>query len=247
MKKKKSLLSRKAKTVIYSLIALLALAAIIQGNFPITPWNAFRLTEKADLVGPSTILGTESVSSLGQDGVIVAKTDKFCMTYAYQHFSFREQDKDKDHILCKKKTGDLTFLSILGRDSYSVYSDENEHLPIILFDDYPEAVRATLVVSPRIVIDDELYQKTYTATANRKADGYFLFRIHWPVQVDINSYMDEHSFIVSYMDQYSLIDFMRKDINSSRYPPVCRAPATICLYDKYGQLILERDLDLTDP
>ena len=245
MKKKKPQLSRKAKTVIYALIALLALAAIIQGNLPITPWNAFRLTEKADLVGPSTILGTESVNSVGQDAVIIAKTDEFCITYAYQHFSFREQDKDKDQILCKKKTGDLTFLSILSRSSY--YGEENKELPIILFDDYPQAASATLVVSPRIVIDKKLYQKTYTVTTDRKADGYFLFRINWQEQLDTDSFTDEQSAIVSLTHQYHLVDAMRNDINSSRYPPACRTPATVCLYDKYGQLILERELDLADP
>ncbi len=247
MKKKKPQLSRKAKTVIYALIALLALAAIIQGNLPITPWSAFRLTEKADLVGPSTILGTESVNSVGQDAVIIAKTDEFCMTYAYQHFSFREQNKDKDQVLCKKKTGDLTFLSILGRDFYTTFSEENKELPIILFDDYPEAIRATLVASPRIVINEELYQTTYTVTANRKVDGYFLFRINWQEQLDTDSFTDEQSATVSLTHQYHLVNAMKNDINSSRYPPMCRTPATVCLYDKYGQLILERELDLADP
>lgn len=74
-KPRRPLLSRKAKTAIYAAIALLSLTVIIEGNFPITPRNAFRLAEKATLAGPSKILGTESVVSLGQDTVIIAKVE----------------------------------------------------------------------------------------------------------------------------------------------------------------------------
>lgn len=231
MKQKKSLLSRKAKTLIYASIVALTLATIIQGSLPITPWSAFRLAEKAHLIRPSKILGTESVDSAKQDAVIIAETEEGCLTYAYNHFAFN----NVGDLVYKQKAGDLTFMSItLGSQQRNKAKD---YLSIILFDDYPQAVRATLVVSPSMESNGELVQMTYTATAKRKADGYFLFQVDWAVSGGVDAYFD--SFYLS--------ELVRSSLNAPPRLSSVRAPATLCLYDKHGQLILERDLDIMDP
>ncbi len=237
MKIKKPKLSRKAKTLIYTSIVLLALTAVIAGNFPITPWNAFRLAEKAHLVGPAKIIGTESVVSEGQDGVIIAKSEQFCMTYAYKHFDFH----DSDYLVCKKKTGDLTFLSISSQNGHKDWDDE--YCSIILIDEYPQAVRAVLSLQPYIEFSKNgtvtsRYEKSYTVTATRKAEDYFFFRLDWEAQrgTDIDTWSKDDSLIYS----------LRQELNSNR-TGIDPIPGKIQLYDKDNNLILEREIDLKNP
>lgn len=156
------------------------------------------------------------------------------MTYAYKHFAFN----DSNNLVCIKKSGDLTFMSIGRSNSFS--GNEKKYLPIILFDDYPQAVQATLVVEPRAIIDGALYQKSYTVTADRKTDGYFLFRLNWPEQVIWDNADD------SYMDDWRLTDLLRQQLNGA-YWGTSSVPCNIKLYDKDGQLILEREIDLAKP
>ena len=233
MKIKKPQLSRKAKTLIYSSVVLLALAAIIVGNFPITPWNAFRLAEKAHLAEPAKILGTESVNSVGQNGVIIAKSEELCMTYAYRYLDFH----DSDYLVCKKKTGDLTFLSIAHQNG--VRNDENEYCSIILFDEYPQAVRAELTLPLSMEYyssgDKKHYEKTYTVTATRQAEEYFFFRLDWQ-----SDPFDEWIY------NSSLINQLTTQINTHIYASI-PLPGKIRLYDKNDNLILEREMDLQNP
>ncbi len=232
MKKKKSLLSRKAKTLIYTSVVLLALTAIIAGDFPLTPWNSFRLAEKARLLRPAKIIGTESVVSAGQDTVIIAETEEFCMTYGYKFFG----TNDTYNLVCKKKTGDLTFLSIEPQGSYS--GKEDMYCSIILFDDYPQAVRATLSMQPYMYFNDngtkKFYEKSFTVTATRQNEEYFFFRLNNADDLD------------TWPETSLLLETLRRNLNSSSVL-TDRVPGKIQLYDKEGNLILEREIDLQNP
>ena len=234
MKVKKPQLSRKVKTLIYTTIVALFLAIVIVGNFPITPWNAFRLAEKAHFVEPARILGTESVISVGQDAVIVAKSDVFCMTYGFQYLNFH----DPENLVCKKKMGDLTFLSIARQSDYDDWDDE--YLSIVLFDEYPQAVRAVLSIHPVYIYNQgERHEKSYTVTATREAKEYFFFRLDWEAQVDST---DGDTYFYDYILIYQL----NSELNSTR-TGVDPIPGTIQLYDKNDTLILEREIDLKNP
>jgi len=229
---KKPKLSRKVKTILYISVVLLVLATVIVGNYPITPWSAFRLAEKAYLVKPAKILGTESVVSAGQDGIIIAKSEELCMTYGYKHFSFH----DSDDLVCRKKTGDLTFLSIATQNSYR--DQEDKYFSIILFDEYPQAVRATLSLTPSVEYGSndgkEFYERSFTVSATRRAGEYFLFRMNTDGDFD------------AWMKTPLLMDNLRMSLNDNSVvtDPV---PGKIQLYDKDGNLILEREIDLRDP
>ena len=237
MKIKKPKLSRKAKTLIYTSIVLLALTAVIAGNFPIPPWNASRLAEKAHLVEPAAILGTESVVSAGCNGVIIAKSDKFCMTYGYKHLDFH----NADNLVCKKKMGDLTFLSISPQREYDDWDDE--YFSIILIDEYPQAVRAVLTLQPYIELSRNgtktLYERSYAVAATRKTEDYFFFRLDWKAQRD-------SSDLDAWLNDHYLIYRLTQELNSNR-TGIDPIPGKIQLYDKDNNLILEREIDLKNP
>lgn len=232
MKKKTPLLSRKAKTLIYISIVLLSLAAIIAGNFPLTPRSAFRLAEKGHLLEAARIIGTESIVSAGQKSVIIAKSDECCMTYAYKHFAFH----DSDYLAFKRKTGDLTFLSIQTQNSYD--GSDNEYFTIILFDEYPQAVRATLSLKASVEYSSngtkEIYERSFTVSATRRAGEYFLFR------------MNTDGDLETFLKTSVLMQRLRMSLNENSVvtEPV---PGKIQLYDKDNNLILEREIDLRDP
>ena len=236
MKKKKPLLSRKAKTLIYISIVLVGLTVIIAGDFPLTPWSAFLLAEKAHLLKPATIVGTESVVSAGQDTVIVAETEEFCITYGYKFFG----TNTPDNLVCKKKTGDLTFLSIAPTSKYG--GDDDKYCSIILFDEYPQAVRAKLWLKPYMEFMSNgtktSYEGLFTVTATREVEEYFFFRLNWQEQ---NS-----GGLDSFLYDSVLISNLRRSLNDSSTvtDPV---PGKIQLYDKDDNLILEREIDLQNP
>lgn len=232
MKKKKPLLSRKAKTLIYISIVLVALTVIIAGNFPVTPYGAFRLAEKGHLLEAAKIIGTESIVSAGQKSVIIAKSDEFCMTYGYKDFAFH----DSDYLAFKRKTGYLTFLSIQTQKSY--IGSEDNYFTIILFDEYPQAECAILTLKPYVYYSDNgtktFYEKSFTVTATRESEEYFIFR------------MDTTGNLETSMKNRILMSNLRRCLNDSSTvtDPV---PGKIQLYDKDNNLILEREIDLRDP
>ena len=233
MKTKKPKLSRKAKTIIYISIVLLVLSAVIVGNYPITPRSAFRLAEKAHLVKPAKIIGTESVVSAGQDAIIIAKSEEFCMTYGYKHFAFH----NADDLVCRKKTGDLTFLSI---ETQSIFHDwEDEYFSIILFDEYPQAVRATLSLTASVEYGsndgEKIYERSFTVSATRRAGEYFLFRM--------NTDGDDFD---AWTKTSVLMLRLRESLNEN-HAATEPVPGKIQLYDKDNNLILEREIDLRDP
>lgn len=232
MKMKKPLLSRKAKTLIYISIVLLSLAAIIAGNFPLTPRSAFRLAEKGHLLEAARIIGTESIVSAGQKSVIIAKSDECCMTYAYKHFAFH----DSDYLAFKRKTGDLTFLSIQTQNSYD--GSDDEYFTIILFDEYPQAVRAKLFLTPYMYYYDNgtktHYKRSFIVTATRESEEYFIFR------------MDTAGDLEAFLKTASLMTNLRRSLNDS-FTATNPVPGKIQLYDKDGNMILEREIDLQNP
>lgn len=227
---RKPLLSRKVRTLIYALIILLALTAVLCGSFPITPRSAFRLAEKAQLATPGQILGTEFVNSMGQNAVIIAENEDLCMTYSYRYLAWA----DYENLVCKKKTGDLTFLSMERAQRYSY--EEDQYAPIILFDSYPQAVRAELEIDLSMDFSGTIFQNRYAVTADRTAKGYFLFRLNWRDPVNWTDYPEWSVIIHSFLKQMN-----------QTYPVLDPAPARIRLYDRDGTLILDRQLDLTAP
>ena len=237
MKEKKSRLSRKAKTLIYTSVVMLALTAIIASNFPVTPRSCFRSAEKAHLLKPAKIISAESVVSVGQQAVIIAETDEFYITYGYRLFG----TNNADNLAYKKKTGDLTFLSIAPQSKYDDWDDE--YFTIFLFDEYPQAIRAELALKPCMEFSDNgtktLFERSFTVTATRETEKYFLFRLNWRKE---NASADTDTWFRTFI----LMSHLHESLNDNS---AVTHPVTgmIRLYDKANNLVLEREIDLKNP
>ena len=99
--------------------------------------HAFRRMEKRHMVGPSQILGIEQLETTFADQLIVARTEKGAILYvdteSMGDFGFSYRGMDEDIQICVAPL----FLS-------SIRPPNGDDLTVILFDDFPEAVRAEL-------------------------------------------------------------------------------------------------------
>lgn len=225
-------LSRKQKIVICLVLIVIALYGLISTNAPVTPMAAFRLAEKAALLDPGQILGTESATPNGQDSIIVAQNDTACITFAYEDF----KSYSSDDLAFRKKNSDLTFVSIKSYLNYGltdksliVNPDHTRYLPIVLFDDYPDAARAELDITLCRTDEEPQHKKLYQVTAERQSKGYFLFYLEW------------HSDFIS---EDREIDSLQRALADNIVVNGFEAPTVIRLYDKNDQLILEREMDI---
>lgn len=198
---------------------------IIAGDFPLTAQTAFRLAEKASLLDPGKILGTEQIGSFDQNAVIIAENEKICMTYVYNKWNWT----DPDGFVYMDKTGDLTFTSVSPFHGYNNLGGvEDNPFLVILFDDFPDAVRAELDLRPCVTTSNGTKEARWNLIAGRHSDGYFLFKLDRSFNNDF----------LLFCLQSSLTD----TIPSSTFS----ASTVIRLYDKNNQLILERELDLDE-
>ena len=220
-------LPRPALAMIYTFtICLLMAIALIAIHFPIpTPETQFRRLEQGNMVGPARILGKETVSENGER-LLIAASDTQLMLYRYKEdeFSpFADKDKLSTDLVCRKKHGNLTILAAGGRKPH--FSSSHEfNLPIILFDAYPQAVRAEVEISFPLDTWDEINLLLHS---NRSHEGYFYFSIHCPIGED-QRYISDLERLAAISAGYSF----------NYYHPV-PVPATIRLYDANDRLVVD--------
>lgn len=209
-----------------------------------TTEQAFRRAEKANLVGPSTIVDILDQETYDEfDQTIVAETEYGVIFYCTDDtwepvFSYRE------------KMGSLTVLAPpslpfgWGLDSW------NRSLPVYVFDDYPEAVRAELDLhiqgtyeySSNSVPQVVEFDKAYSLSAHREKDGFFRFFIN--AEFTGNIWTDEtlgaDGFAPWYLSQVCTVDMWSSE--SREVEPAI--PATVRLYDENDTLIIEESLTI---
>lgn len=193
----------------------------------------FRRAEKAHLVGPSQILGyTELETDFygGYWNMLIADDGDGITFFCY---AYSESDKlSQTELIYRKKTGDITVLSAPfpqdNRDQTTFAK-----LPVFVFDDYPEAVRAELDITLNALYKETYFTKTYSMTSNRENPGYFQFAL--------TSANLEGLGVEGYAIQVlTLISGY-----GGRSIPTSSIPATVRLYDGDDRLICERDLEIT--
>lgn len=211
---------RKARVLIQ--IILLLLTAVVFyisiGSPAFGPEHRFRRAEKAQCIGPSTILATVKLDGINYDHVLLAEDELGTYMYLY------EDDHDYGALHYRKKTGDFTVVPV--PQYANEFNAKQINLPIIAFDDCPEAVRATLEVT--VSASSTI---TYSAEAQRENDGYFCFWIRqtgWGNQIDMLCAL---SGISSRYAGNSLLSF----------------PVTVRLYDENNRLIRAEHLTLRSP
>lgn len=130
--------------------------------------DAYRRAEKANLVGPGEIHGKLKLEDADYKWLILASNADGVMLYAYDG-----AHSEKNEFFYLEKTGSLTLAAAPGDELLWVQTEAN--LPLFLFDEYSDAVRAELELTISAEYQGESSQKTYCLEARRENPGYFQF------------------------------------------------------------------------
>lgn len=234
--------NRKWKVLILLLVtaALFPLIWLVSGAPPLSPEMSMRREEKARFTGPATIIATEQIKAYGFDEMIIGESEYGYTLYGYS----RENYASDHHLVYRAKTGNLTVIAMKDRSAI-MCSDFDEALPILLFDEYPAAVRAELDITYGMEYNDE-YEFEYSLQANRENSGYFLFSLPFN-QAQFS--LTENGLFSATMsgDAYSeneVIHHIGQTLGGGSLAYHTPVPVTVRLYDKDDNLILERSMDI---
>lgn len=227
-------LRRPTRAIINIVAILLCLAIIlILSDIPsLTAEMQYRRLEKQHMIGPAQILGTESPYENGASKLLIAKSDTEVMLHYYRDGDY--DNYNSTDLVCRKKQGALTILAAGGSTpSYSTSADIS--LPIILFDEYPGAVRAevefTLYFGDYADAGHKIpYEKHFNLAAARTNEGYFCFFIQCKAYTNA-----KYSSMLETLAAISAGYFTSSDTN--KYIPI---PVTVHLYDENDQLIVDQ-------
>jgi len=171
---------RQVRTGINILIILyLLLTLYVSIGSPVfTLEQRFRRAEKAHLVGPSEIVDQTQWGLYSQfTDMLVAETEHGVMFYGYW-----EQDyplDDYEVFSYREKTGKLTFLAPPSLGFSWAFDDFDRTVPLYLFDDYPQAVRAEASVHAKgthqVNNTKTPFDMRFEVSADRFSDGVFRF------------------------------------------------------------------------
>ena len=170
-----SKMPRWARTALNLCLAAAALFAwyIFRGCPALSAEMAFRREEKARNVGPGEILCELTVPGPDSNRCIAAKT-----AFGAEVFSFREK-RYGEGILNYVPRGE-NGLTLCGAGSHSLISSfaGEMNYPLVLFDEYPEAVRAELDLHLYTGYNGDYYAYDYPLCAAREYEGCFVFMLH---------------------------------------------------------------------
>lgn len=193
--------------------------------------HAFRRMEKRHMVGPSQILGIEQLETTYADQLVVAKTEKGVILYVDEHvmgyhgFSYRE--KDQDVMVCVTPV----FLS-------SIRPPSGDDLTVIIFDDYPDAVRAELDLQT-FWEDNQTgkqYRYQYALSGTRTNPGY--------IRMDYDVQWKDYQGVWDHPENEAINELESYAVNGHLRAPAGEFPATVRLYDANDQLLCTREMFL---
>ena len=169
--------------------------------------------------------------------MILAASDEGVTLYLYHDDSKLKYG----NLVYREKQGDITVLAVPSLTDY--YVDGNEivtdlQIPVIVFDSFPEAVRAEMEIELSVkYIEETVFQKKYTSSADREAEGYFLF--------DLIAY-NFRPQRYEYEAFYNLASFS-DDISGRTYYTGNPIPVTVRFYDQNGALICTQSVEICSP
>lgn len=227
--------------VLVNLILIAALAAtfyVCIGTPTLTDEQAFRQEERANLLGPSTILFHEHVENYSYGKMILAETDQGIITWV---------DDSRFGFNYHEKTGDLTLVAApkwwfdFGLENWEV------HLPVFLLDDHPEAIRAEVSLDIQgLYIHNlngenrkEVLNHHFDLSAQRTGEGFFYLPLILPAK--------ESTYASHGAEGYAL-DILSQTFTNrwNTIAPQSNASITalVRLYDEQGDLVAERELTI---
>lgn len=208
--------------------------------------HAFRRQERANLLGPSTILFDEDVEDYRYGHLIVGETEKGILTFvndSWNGFNYHE------------KTGDITVVSAPKWWFDWGSSDFAASLPVFVFHEYPEATNAWLILDIEGIYThnlngenlNEKLDHVFGLSAFKGEDGFFYFSIDIPSHSAEGSPRDAASGLAD--DGYALDMLAQHFTNAYRSTSPysnCSITATVTLLDKNHSLIVEREMVLRE-
>ena len=223
MKKLKGVLRRiprwtRAMFNLFLIVILVLMGYVFCGCPAFSPEQQFRREEKANLTGPATILDTISVEDSSYlypcDELIIGES-----AHGVTLFCYNSKNLKQNTITYCEKTEEVTVLAVPGGN---VEPETVGSVPILVFDKLPEATYAYLEMKLNVQQDGIVFQKVYELVAERRADGYFLFRLTGGTE----------------QEEYAIWLFTRRfdDDNYGRYVGV-DVSATIRFYDRENSLL----------
>ena len=169
-----------------AILVLLAVGYLLLGCPAFTPAQHYRRLEKANLVGPAEIIEIAEISNGSYDHILAADDGDAVILYCYNLRNYRW---DRGTFIYREKENGITILPAPVPD-FS-FDARIIDLPVLLFHDYPGAVRAELELTLGEGLDlwettwDQggavttvPFEKTYVLEADRQIDGYFRFNLH---------------------------------------------------------------------
>lgn len=218
LKKRWQKLSAKKQVCIHLLIIFLLLFLIYSflGCPPLSAKGGFRRAEKASMVGPATILGQVHPDGYPCDAIVLGKDPEGVYLYVMDRWR-----PEASELVYRKKQGSLTLLAVPGDTLYQY--EVHAQIPVFLFDDYADAVRAEVDLTLRT----ESFEKTYPLEASRESEGFFRFDL---VARNAGSLGEEGNALRLLQEISS---------NSMAGNPDIAFPAAVRLYDASGNPVLE--------
>ena len=211
----------------------------------------FRRMEKAELVGPSRIVASFEQPAVGYDHLILAETADAVIL-----FQSSSNPWDQGRLTYREKTGPVTILTV-PKMGYGLYDQEVIDLPVFVFHDYHNAVRAELdlefgegmsfYTDVNWSYDDysatTTYEKTWHLESDQPQDGFFRFDIHAEPEGELltDDYYEKWQPSTSEGQALEVFSHMMEDGDSYIYASI---PAAVRFYGASGDLIAEEQLTI---
>ena len=196
--------------------------------------QAFRRMEKKHMVGPSRILGIEQLETTYADQLVIAETEEgvilFADTQTMGNFGFAYRERNQEVMVCVAPI----FLS-------SIRPPDGDDLTLIVFDDYPEAVRAEVELETfwEDNQNGKQYRYQYTLSGERTNPGYF--RLDYDIQWRAYQGVYEHP------ENAAMRELVHNTVNIHivhQLVPAGEFPCTVRLYGAQGELLLSQEFYL---
>lgn len=234
-----------------AILALLAVGYVLLGCPALSPEQHFRRLEKANLVGPAEIIEIAEIPNGSYDHVLVADDGDAVILYCYNIRNYRW---DRGTFIYREKENGITVFPAPVQDF--AFDAMVIDLPVLLFHDSPNAVRAelelTLGESLGIMettweqggtVTSVPFEKTYFLEADQEIGGYFRFNLHAEPEGEYVIRNGIEVWEATGKECQALRIFSRM-IAENRMFLTESVPATVRLYDRNGELIIEEELTI---
>lgn len=243
MKKHFHFIPRPLKVLLYfcGILCLSFLIYIFIGAPAFSVEHRYRRAERANLVGPAEILDIIELSPVldeTYDRMVIADVDDAVILYMCDTSNWKP-----DKLAYRQKQGKVTVFAA----PYIPIIHHNDHefeIPIILFDDFPQAVHAQIELELYSIQDTHAIPHTalpqkFFGEADRKKSGYFCFYIKSPDFSWFGPGKESEEPTLATLCKLTEKSFYRVD-------PNIILPVTVKLFDSKNQLVYEETVLIRD-